>query len=514
MLYPPELRRQCAGQSIQRRRSDTTRRHAARAKTLPPAAIIGYGVTLDTRTTSAGKQPLTATRRVHNVEGWRCYEHGHEPDFAVLAGWRPSAAAGGATPEIPIGPALCCCAARRSRVGWVAGWLSTEFPPHVVTGHALSRVSHPSIGRVGTTWAAQRADQALTAALEESFGPDFREQVCHPTCASTRVCPPRRLLRRPGPHRRYAAQTSDISYGPGGRDNLLDIWRRHDLAPGRRAPVLIQVPGGAWAVNGKRVSGVHADEPDGRTRLDLRLDQLQQEPAQRLSRAPHRRQAGDRLGAREHRRLRRRSRLHRHHRRVGGRPPGLPGRADPERPERSSPVSKTPTRPFRPPRRITACTTSPTSSNMHDLMLPFLEQFVMRARYADDPERFEAASPHFLRAPGRAAVLRAARRERRIGSQRPGPGVLRGAARRRRPDGGLRRTRQRAPRFRHHSRRSDRGWPPTPSPISWASSTAGAPARCWTRRRWRRRRPAEPASPGNRRPAGHDRLLSPARQPD
>jgi acetyl esterase/lipase len=59
-------------------------------------------------------------------------------------------------------------------------------------------------------------------------------------------------LNRPGPHRRYAEHTSDISYGPGGRDNLLDIWRRHDMAPGRRAPVLIQVPGGAWAVNGKR----------------------------------------------------------------------------------------------------------------------------------------------------------------------------------------------------------------------------------------------------------------------
>ncbi len=31
--------------------------------------------------------------------------------------------------------------------------------------------------------------------------------------------------------------------------------------------------------------------------------------------------------------------------------------------------------------------------NMHDLMLPFLEQFVVKARYADEPERFAAASP-------------------------------------------------------------------------------------------------------------------------
>src|SRR5690242_13548367 len=62
-------------------------------------------------------------------------------------------------------------------VSWFAGWLSAEFPPHVVTGHALSRVSRPAIGRVGTSWAAQRADQTLTAALEESFGAEFRDLV-------------------------------------------------------------------------------------------------------------------------------------------------------------------------------------------------------------------------------------------------------------------------------------------------------------------------------------------------
>src|SRR3984957_1520209 len=138
-----------------------------------------------------------------------------------------------------------------SAVGWVAGWLSTEFPPHVVTGHALSRVSPPSIGRVGATWAAQRADQALTTALEESFGEDFHELVRHPAGDSSARAPRGGLLPS-GPHRRYAAHTSDISYGPGGRENLLDIWRRSDLAPGDHAPVLIQVPGGAWSVNGKR----------------------------------------------------------------------------------------------------------------------------------------------------------------------------------------------------------------------------------------------------------------------
>lgn len=140
-------------------------------------------------------------------------------------------------------------------IGWVAGWLSAEFPALVVTGHALSRISPRSIGRFGTSWAAQRADQILHAALVDAFGPDFRDLVWHPTGEQSEAARRSGLLNLPhipGPHRRYAAQTSDIPYGPGGRENLLDIWRRPDLAPGRRAPVLIQVPGGAWTINGKR----------------------------------------------------------------------------------------------------------------------------------------------------------------------------------------------------------------------------------------------------------------------
>ena len=72
-----------------------------------------------------------------------------------------------------------------SALGWFAGWLTTEFPPQVVTGHALSRVSTPSIGRVGASWAGQRAEQTLTAALEESFGTDYPEQVSHPACEAS-----------------------------------------------------------------------------------------------------------------------------------------------------------------------------------------------------------------------------------------------------------------------------------------------------------------------------------------
>jgi acetyl esterase/lipase len=52
-------------------------------------------------------------------------------------------------------------------------------------------------------------------------------------------------------HRDYA-HDGDIPYGDHGPANHLDIWRRQDLDRNGRAPVLIQVPGGAWATGNKR----------------------------------------------------------------------------------------------------------------------------------------------------------------------------------------------------------------------------------------------------------------------
>ncbi|MBY0442014.1 MAG: alpha/beta hydrolase [Mycobacteriaceae bacterium] len=136
-------------------------------------------------------------------------------------------------------------------LGWVAGWLTTEFPPHVLTGHALSRVTPPCIGRTAEKWAAQRADRILTTALTESLGADYRDRVFRPIGEQTDRTRPT-VLQVAGSRRRYAAQTSNIAYGPGGRGNLLDVWRHPDLSAGSHAPVLLQVPGGAWSINDKR----------------------------------------------------------------------------------------------------------------------------------------------------------------------------------------------------------------------------------------------------------------------
>src|SRR5258708_7291551 len=84
---------------------------------------------------------------------------------------------------------------------FLAGWLSAGFPPHVVTGHALSGLA--PLDRLATSWAAQRADQVLTTALADTFGPDYRAEVLQPIDRA--ACTGRvGLLRAAGHRRRYA----------------------------------------------------------------------------------------------------------------------------------------------------------------------------------------------------------------------------------------------------------------------------------------------------------------------
>ncbi len=110
------------------------------------------------------------------------------------------------------------------------------------------------LGLLGLHRIGQSADTPLTTALDEQLGRDRRKQSAglwsgRPPGSGTAKSPG--LLRMMRVYRDYA-HDSDISYGAHGRKNELDIWRRPDLAPDARAPVLLQIPGGAWATGNKR----------------------------------------------------------------------------------------------------------------------------------------------------------------------------------------------------------------------------------------------------------------------
>jgi acetyl esterase/lipase len=140
---------------------------------------------------------------------------------------------------------------------WLVGWASAEFPLHVLAGHALTAINARPINRITSRMAAQRADRVLREALRQALGEHYAEHVHHPVGDLS----PRRhsvagFWHATSHNRRFGASTTNISYGPGGRDHLLDIWRLPEVTRDCRAPVLLQVPGGAWAISEKRGQAV------------------------------------------------------------------------------------------------------------------------------------------------------------------------------------------------------------------------------------------------------------------
>jgi acetyl esterase/lipase len=277
-------------------------------------------------------------------------------------------------------------------VRFLAQWLSAEFPPHVVTGHALSGVAPLSVGRVATGWAAQRADDILTAALADSFGPKYREKARHPISDDPAGARRGGLLQATGHRRRYAAQTSDIAYGPDGRDHLLDIWRHPAIKPGDRSPVLVQVPGGAWVVNGKRpqaypLMGRMAELGWICVSIDYSKSPGKVWPAHIIDVKRALAWVRDNIAE------------------YGGDPDfiaitgGSAGgqlaslaalTANDERLQPGFEDADTSVQAAAPYYGVYDLT---DAEKMHEMMLPFLEHFVMRARYTDQPELFESASP-------------------------------------------------------------------------------------------------------------------------
>ncbi len=160
---------------------------------------------------------------------------------------------------------------RLSIYSWMFGLVVTELPLQTLTsqvgGLALTarRLTRPvrtlawlvasvsALGLLNQSRAGHRANVPLTTALDAGLGAARRTDSAglwrRPAGAGTAKAPG--VLRMLRVYRDYA-HDSNISYGEYGSANRLDIWRRPDLDRNGKAPVLFQIPGGAWTTGNKR----------------------------------------------------------------------------------------------------------------------------------------------------------------------------------------------------------------------------------------------------------------------
>jgi acetyl esterase/lipase len=136
--------------------------------------------------------------------------------------------------------------------------VTRRAPPGVRSRHLCVRagwlVTAVSwLGLLGLNRLGRRSGGPLTDALDAGLGAGRRTGTggLWQRPAGTDTARPPGVMRMLRSHRDYAHDT-DISYGPYGSRNHLDIWRCPDLDRDGRAPVLVQVPGGAWMVGTKR----------------------------------------------------------------------------------------------------------------------------------------------------------------------------------------------------------------------------------------------------------------------
>ena len=103
---------------------------------------------------------------------------------------------------------------------------------------------------------AGQAGRVLEQALVDELGADYRSRVTETFTPRPEVPLTRQQLLRPDmrSRKRYLA-ARNLSYGDAGRRNHLDVWKRADLPTDGKAPVLVQVHGGAWTVAMKEGQG-------------------------------------------------------------------------------------------------------------------------------------------------------------------------------------------------------------------------------------------------------------------
>ncbi len=154
------------------------------------------------------------------------------------------------------------------------GWLTSEMPLHALGWQALATVGFVRKGALRSpagwlglglsvaSWSglvklwkqSLLAGEVFDTALRDGLGDELDAADAEATAPDANVELVRQRIAA-GPltrwRKRYVTIGSNVSYGDAGRRNQLDVWARPDLPVDGKAPVLIQVHGGAWIIGNK-----------------------------------------------------------------------------------------------------------------------------------------------------------------------------------------------------------------------------------------------------------------------
>jgi acetyl esterase/lipase len=153
------------------------------------------------------------------------------------------------------------------------GWPTSEVPSLYATASVLDAIRRgrrgdfagprgkAALALTAAAWAVLAVIErrgvttpgpVLDAALRDGLGDDFTDVIATLPLHPSRTGRPAGALRTTLIRRRYVEGNNVVRYGPHGRANRADVWRKRDLPPDGKAPVLVQIPGGAWVIGMRR----------------------------------------------------------------------------------------------------------------------------------------------------------------------------------------------------------------------------------------------------------------------
>jgi acetyl esterase/lipase len=140
------------------------------------------------------------------------------------------------------------------------GWITGELALHHIAWQAVATVAFVALGALHAwpgwlglaitlgSWALLLGFQRRAGDVGTAFDAALREHFTDADAAPVVV--PFRRVARPFKFRKHGVERiRDVSYGPHGRRNTLDIYRPRDASGS--CPILFQIHGGGWLIGNK-----------------------------------------------------------------------------------------------------------------------------------------------------------------------------------------------------------------------------------------------------------------------